>query len=127
MAVLIAAAGVVWMIVCFENGFKQIKRSVVARINEFNASHNKDPNAKEIANICWQSLKAGIPRAWKDLLWSAVLMFVGAVVFTGVTGMMIGLIASILWSIWVQTEPLRKRIKDEFKLGNECEYTSAEV
>jgi len=109
VAVLIAAAGVVWMIVCLENGFKQMQKSVQLRIEEFKATHNKDPNIKEIAKMYWQSLKTEAPRSWKDLLWSAVLMFLGAMVFTGVTGMMIGLIASILWSVWVQTEPLRKR------------------
>lgn len=112
MAVLIAAAGVVWMIVCLENGWKEMTRAVEAKTEIFRANHNKDPNIKETVMMYWQSLKEEVPRPWKDLAWSAILMIIGAVVFTGVTGMMIGLISSILWSLWVQSEPLRKKVRE---------------
>jgi len=109
MAVLIAAAGVVWMIICLENGWKEMKKAVDIKTEIFKVNHNKDPNIKEIAMMYWQSVRENFPRPWKDLAWSAVLMIIGAAVFTGVTGMMIGLISSILWSLWVQAEPLRKK------------------
>jgi len=84
---LIAAAGLVWMYISLTKGLKQIKKRGLIK-----------------------GLKDN--RYLRDFAISCILVAVGVTLFVGVTGMIIGLIASVLISIYIQLSALLGKKKE---------------
>ncbi len=73
MIIFIAAAGLVWLVFCFNKYTKEVKTK----------------GFKYIFASKWG----------KDFWGSIFFMVLGAIAFVGVTGMVIGLVASVMFSI----------------------------
>jgi len=78
---LIAAAGLVWMYVSLTKGLKRIREKGL--IKGLKGNH-----------------------FLRDFMISCILVGVGVTLFIGVTGMIIGLIASVMISVYIQASAL---------------------
>lgn len=81
---LIAAAGLVWMYISLTRGMKRIKEKGLIK-----------------------GLKDN--RYLRDFAISCILVGIGVTLFIGVTGMIIGLIASVMISVYIQASALLKK------------------
>lgn len=108
MLIIIAAIGVVWMIMCIDRGYTQFKSTITKHIEEFKRTRGRPPTTAERCRLIWDNLKTNFPKYWKDFVWSLVLTLAGALIFKGVAGMMIGLVASVLLSVYVELEQIAK-------------------
>ncbi len=102
MIVLLASIGVVWMIVCATRGHEVVMAHYRTRLENFVREKGRSPSILERAQSYVRAAKEDFPIYWKDFIWSIILTAAGAFVFKGVSGMIIGLLASVLLSLWVE-------------------------
>jgi len=91
MMALVGAAGLVWLVHTFRKGLEEAK----ARWAGLPADM---PVGEKLRNCI------SFTTAWKDTLVSLGIIFVGSIVFQGVMGMIVGLIASVMLSIYFQVD-----------------------
>jgi len=83
---LVAAAGLVWMYISLTRGMKRIKEKGLIR--GLRGNHYL-----------------------RDFAISCILVAVGVTLFVGVTGMIVGLLASVLISVYIQMSALLSKKK----------------
>jgi len=79
----IACGGVVWIIVCLHQGFKTFVR--------------KHPKVKKVT----KKIPISDNPFWRDAIISIIIVLITCRIFPGVTGMIIGLGASVIVSIYL--------------------------
>ena len=81
--ILIAVAGVLWIIVCLHQGYKTFVR--------------KAPKVKKVT----KKIPIMKNAYWRDAIISIFIVIVSCKIFPGVTGMIIGLMSSVVVSMYL--------------------------
>ena len=88
---IIAAIGILWLLISLERGLSVIKADI-------------KKNKLKLWKVRWWN------RWTRDFLISVAVILLGTILFAGVTGMVIGLIASVMISAYIQiSSKLRKK------------------